>query len=116
MKIITIMCLLLSTSVYAQIECKGYSRLYQNNQMEEKEVTLELTADNARFLKMQGALDDVFFGVTQDKPSDSFLVTVTNADDYTRGVVTRASFDLNGRLHVSSVKGELVHKLECRRD
>lgn len=113
---ILILALLFSASAYAQIECKGYSRLYQNNQMEEKEVTLETSADNARFLKMAGELDDVFFGVTQDKPSDSFLVTVTNADDYTRGVVVRASFDLNNRLNVSSVKGKLVHKLECRRD
>lgn len=114
--ILSILTLLSSTSAFS-IECRAIDRYNQaEKRIVETEIQLVKTYDVSAILKLEGALNGKLYFLTYDGDQGDALMQIVDGNDYTKGVVSRSAFNKHGRMSLSQVDGESVHRLECSRD
>lgn len=103
--------LLLASSALS-MDCIGSKRfLDDRGQSQLKEVKLE-NAFEYTDAKIHADIDDAYFVFTKyDK--EQFVAKITFGPEYTKGIVSTATFDQNNRFELASVNGATVYKLVC---
>jgi hypothetical protein len=97
------------------LDCKGIYRKTDPNtgRTVEHELALPVTYSAGGIVKYEGDLQGRAFSVIEEK--DSILAQITQAPDYTKGVVNRGVTDGSGRFNLSDVDGFLLYRLECKK-
>lgn len=108
--------LVFQTSLAANIECTAqvFETLSDGTVRNEK-VPLKIETENSAHLSLSADLDGRGFTFSGNKNEGPYFISITQEPDYTKGSLTTAEFSKEGRLQISTVDGQLVHKLECFR-
>lgn len=111
---------LAATAVFAAetgtLECKAIYRKTDPNtgRSVENLVDMPITFAMGGMIKYEADLEGRAFTVTEEK-GNSLLGQITQAPDYTKGIVSRGATDTLGRFTLSDVDGFTVYRLECKK-
>ena len=105
-------CVVLSFNAFS-FDCTAIDRYVEKGEYHESKAALIFTLDNAHILKMEVEHKGQFYFVTYNKEDDDALLQIVNSANDTKGIVVRASFNKYGIMNVSSVDGQIVHRMEC---
>ena len=109
---IAMVCLFLSYSAFS-FDCTAIDRFVDKGEYHETKAALVSTVENDHILKMEVEHKGQWYFVTYDKKEDDGLLQIVSAVDDTKGIVVRAAFNKYGMMSVSSVEGQVVHRMEC---
>ena len=110
--LVGILCLSFSFSAFS-FECTAIARYVEKGEYHESRSALITTLENANNLKMEIEHRGQLYFITYNKTDDDGLLQIVNAVDDTKGIVVRAAFNKYGMMSVSSVDGQVVHRMEC---
>jgi hypothetical protein len=105
-------CLFVSFNAFS-FDCTAIDRYVEKGEHHESKAALVFTLENEHTLKMEVEHKGQFYFVTYNKEDDDALLQIVNSADDTKGIVVRASFNKYGIMSVSSVDGQVVHRMEC---
>ena len=105
-------CLLLSFSSFS-FECTAINRYAVNGEYFQSKVLLQTTLDTVAFLKMETKHRGQLYFVTYNKQDEDALLQIVDANNDTKGIVARTAFNKNGRMSLTLVDGQTVHRMEC---
>ncbi|TGD47959.1 hypothetical protein [Halobacteriovorax sp. Y22] len=105
--------LILASSTFA-MECVG-SKTFRDNlgNSQRKEVMLEKAFDYSDD-KIHADIEEAYF-VFNKYDQENYVAKITFGPDYTKGIASTATFDMNNRFELASVNGGTVYKLVCRK-
>lgn len=107
---------LFATTAQAEIKCVAvHEWMNARNKLEQIEKELVKSFEAPDMLVLETDLDGRNFSLRGDPKGDEFLIFITQAPNYDKGIVLNAGFNGAGQLRVSSVDGTVVHKLVCSR-
>jgi hypothetical protein len=111
---------LAATAVFAaetgSLECKAVYRKTDpaTNRTVENVVDMPITFTANGTIKYEADLEGRAFILTEEKGS-SLLGQITQAPDYTKGIVSRGGTDASGRFNLTDVNGFTVYRMECKK-
>ncbi|WP_413558970.1 hypothetical protein [Bdellovibrio sp. HCB209] len=79
-----------------------------------EKIPLTVEMNNPARIIIAGDLDNRAFTLNGPKEGP-YLISITEGPEYNKGSISTAEFSAEGRLQLSTVKGPLVHKIECFR-
>jgi len=100
----------------AQFDCTAQVfEALPNGKARQEVVQMTPEYESEHRIVLSAELDGRAYTFNGPKKSGPYLVSITEAPDYTKGSLTTSDFSPEGRLQISVVNGQLVHKLECYR-
>ena len=106
------LCLFLSFSAFS-IECTAINRYAANGEYFESKASLERTLDTVVSLKMETEHRGQLYFITYSKQDEDALLQIVDTNNETKGIVARSAFNKNGRMSLTLVDGQTVHRMEC---
>ena len=92
-----------------------YETIDANQKSIEEQAPMPKSFEDADSIRYEADLEGKSFSVVLDKASLDALIQITTAPDYTKGSVTHAHPDAQGRISLAEVNGVTVHKIVCFR-
>jgi hypothetical protein len=122
--VLTAAALFTASSALAELNCKAtYRKVTTQNKVTENVVPLAMTMDQNGMQKFEADLEQgLYMSATYMKDSNEVMLAITQAPDYTNGVITRAALSDGraslGQTVMETEKGErtgnlLVYRVEC---
>jgi hypothetical protein len=97
-----------------QISCTAEaSEILTNGQRVSETLQLDIIDQSEIYISLSVDLKGFNFSFSGDKKGNSFYVSITQLPNYDQGALTTTAFSADGRLQLSIVNKEVVHKLEC---
>lgn len=98
------------------LECQAVYRKTDPNtgRSVENVVNMPITFAAGGMIKYEADLEGRAFSLVEEKGS-SLLAQITQAPDYTKGIVSRGTLDNANRFNLSDVDGFTVYRLECKK-
>lgn len=109
---IALVSLILSYNAFS-FDCTAIDRFVDKGEYHETRAALVSTLENDHILKMEVEHKGQWYFVTYNKQDDDGLLQIVSSSDDTKGIVVRAAFNKYGMMSVSSVEGQVVHRMEC---
>lgn len=98
----------------AEMGCKAiYRTLDEKNNTIERVGELVVSRVIGDTVKQELDFEGRFFTLTEDQ--GDLFAQITQAPDYTKGIVVRGAADRSGRFTATDVNGYTIHRLECQR-
>ncbi|KYG63151.1 hypothetical protein AZI86_15705 [Bdellovibrio bacteriovorus] len=98
------------------VKCTAkYFEVLPDGNARKAESVLKVTDDSTAHLLLETELEGRGYVFNGPKKNGPYMLTISKAPDYTFGSNTTGEFSAEGRLQVSVVEGNIVHKLECYR-
>jgi hypothetical protein len=113
LKILTLF-ILFSISAFG-IDCTASNR-YVNTEGDliQSEIQLTKTFDANKTLQFSGELNGQYYFFTYDLTQEDGLLQIVDANDNTKGIVSRSAFNKQGLVSLSLVDNQIVHRLQCK--
>lgn len=105
-------CLLLSFNAFS-FECTAINRYAVNGEYFQSKVLLQTTLDTVVSVKMETEHRGQFYFVTYNKQDEDALLQIVDVNNETKGIVARTAFNKNGRMSLTLVDGQTIHRMEC---
>lgn len=98
------------------LECKAVYRKTDKNTGRTVENVVDMPVSFAvnGTVKYEADLEGRAFALTEEKGS-SLLGQITQAPDYTKGIVSRGTTDSSDRFNLTDVDGFTVYRMECKK-
>lgn len=98
------------------LECKAVYRKTdpKTGRTVENVVNMPITFAAGGTIKYEADLEGRAFSLMEEKGS-SLLAQITQAPDYTKGIVSRGTTDSSNRFNLTDVDGFTVYRMECKK-
>jgi hypothetical protein len=114
-KLLALISVICSFNAYS-IECTAHHRhVDEDGQLVQSQTKLTTTLEIGDILNLECELNGQLYFLDFNKADDDGLLQIVDASDYTKGIVSRSSFNKRGVMSLTLVDNQTVHRLECTR-
>jgi hypothetical protein len=97
-----------------KIKCTAeVSEILNTNERITKTAELDVIDESELYISLSIDLGGKNFSFSGNKKDNIFYVSITELPNYDQGALTTSAFSIDGRLQLSLVNKNVVHKLEC---